>query len=174
VLRFNIRTLLANYTFESFHIDVGIGDPVIGDIEYLETTSLLAFADLEPTRVPCYPVSQQIAEKLHAYTRPRKSGFSSRVKDFVDVLLLAEAVEIDSVELVKAIKATFKSAGTHEIPEVIPPPPRNWLQPYLRMSESVGLVGVSLDEAFVLVQNFLNPILEGEIQKGKWKPPKWE
>jgi len=173
VLRFNIRAQLANYEFESFHIDVGVGDPVIGEIEYMETTDLLAFAGLEPTRVPCYPVSQQIAEKLHAYIRPRGSRLSSRVKDFVDMLLLAELMEIDRVELVKAIKATFEHSGIYEIPEKISPPPRDWLQPYRRLSQPVGLEDISLDEAFTLLQKFINPILGGGIQKTRWEPSKW-
>lgn len=45
---------------------------------------------LDLTRVPCYPVTQQIAEKLHAYTRPHKMGESSRVMDFIDIILMAE------------------------------------------------------------------------------------
>ena len=89
-LRHPIHALLDGRTFEHFHIDIGIGDPMVEAVEYLNTPALLEFAELAPTRVPCFPITQQIAEKLHAYTRPRKSGESSRVKDFVDMLLLSE------------------------------------------------------------------------------------
>ena len=71
-MRHTIQALLDGRTFEQFHIDVGIGDPLIEAVEYLNTPALLAFADIDPTRVPCYPITQQIAEKLHAYTRPRR------------------------------------------------------------------------------------------------------
>jgi hypothetical protein len=125
-LRFHIRSLLDGRTFENFHIDVGVGDPVIDSVEDLEIPSLLDFADFPPTHIPCYPITQQIAEKVHAYTRPHVSGESSRVKDFVDILLLAELSEIDAERLRKAINATFIARKTHSLPHVIPNPPTEW------------------------------------------------
>lgn len=123
-VRHQIQTLLDGRTFESFHADVGIGDPMIEAADYLTTLPILEFAGLEPTRVPCYPLTQQIAEKLHAYTRPRGLGEPSRVKDSVDILLLAELGEIKGEGLVRAIQATFQFAGTHPIPASVPPPPK--------------------------------------------------
>ncbi len=73
-VRYAVQTLLDGRTFEIFHVDVGIGDAVVEPLEYLTITDLLSFASLPPTLVPCYPITQQIAEKLHAYTKPRKSG----------------------------------------------------------------------------------------------------
>lgn len=102
-LRHGIQALLDGRTFEQFHVDIGIGDAVLEAVEYLNTPNLLDFVDVDPVRVPCYPITQQIAEKLHAYTRPRKSGESSRVKDFVDMLLLAELGTISGERLFRAI-----------------------------------------------------------------------
>lgn len=158
--------------FETFHIDVGVGDPVIGTIEYLETTDLLIFAEIAPTCVPCYPITQQIAEKLHAYTQTYSSGTSSRVKDFVDLLLLAELGEFKRSELGEAIAATFENADKHEIPEKTPSPPRNWLPTYRRMSGEVGLE-VSFDEAYAMLEQFLDPALSGSIEEARWNPSKW-
>jgi len=45
-LRFFVTAQVAGRTFESFHIDVGSGDPVIEPAEMLETPSLLAFAGM--------------------------------------------------------------------------------------------------------------------------------
>lgn len=67
-LRFPIRAFLDGRTFESFHIDVGVGDPVIESAEELVIPPLIAFAEFPPTRILCYPITQQIAEKVHAYT----------------------------------------------------------------------------------------------------------
>jgi len=170
VLRFSIRALLDSRAFESFHIDVGVGDPIIGPIDYLDTPNLLSFANLESVSIPCYPVNQQIAEKLHAYSRPRGSGPSSRVKDFIDIILLAKLGEINKQELVAAIKATFDHASTHEIPSELSPPPREWLRPYNRMAESLGMDEVSFDEAYIHLQNFLNPILCEDEARGTWHP----
>jgi hypothetical protein len=56
-LRYRLHTLLDGRTFERFHIDVGMGDPLLAPVEYLKTPTLLAFAGIAPTIVPCYPIS---------------------------------------------------------------------------------------------------------------------
>jgi len=162
-LRHPIHALLDGRTFEHFHIDIGIGDPMVEAVEYLNTPALLEFAELAPTRVPCFPITQQIAEKLHAYTRPRKSGESSRVKDFVDMLLLSEMGTISGKMLLQAIQATFSVRATHALPVSVPPPPTNWESEFKRMAKDVGMDKLSLVQAYGLVQQFLDPVLKGEM-----------
>lgn len=167
--RYSIRTLLDGRTFENFHVDVGIGDAVVESLEYLNITDLLSFAGLSPTSVPCYPVTQQIAEKLHAYTKPRKSGESSRVKDLVDLLLLSELQAVSGDRLQQAIQATFTTEGTHPVPESVPPPPAKWAMDFRKMASDVGITITLLDEAYNLIQRFLDPVLSGE-PPDKWDP----
>jgi hypothetical protein len=161
-LRYTTQTLLDGRLFESFHVDVGVGDPVVEPLEYLAITDLLSFADLSPTIAPCYPITQQIAEKFHAYTKPRKSGESSRVKDLVDILLLAELQSLSGVWLRQSIQATFSTARTHPIPKNIPIPPGNWASEFRRLASDTGLTPVVLDQAYQLLQAFLDPVLVGE------------
>ena len=173
MLRYTIQARLAGRLFETFHVDVGIGDPVIGTIEYLETTDLLDFVQLEPACVPCYPISTQIAEKLHAYTHIHDSGPSSRAKDFIDLILLAKLGPHDGDELSAAIRATFNKAGTHAIPGAVPPPPQDWRQPYRRNARSLGLEEIPFDEAYKQLQTFLDPVLAGRKNKEAWDPASW-
>ena len=172
-VRIPIHTLLDGRAFENFHVDVGIGDPMIEAADYLTTPPMLEFAGLEPVRVPCYPLTQQIAEKLHAYTRPRSSGESSRVKDFIDILLLAEFGEIYSDSLLEAIQATFQFANTHPLPENIPPPPGKWVQVFLKGATEVGLGDITLNWAFTRIQNFLDPALSGKVVGNRWDSTSW-
>jgi len=76
-------------------MDIGIGDPIVGLIEFLTTPSLLKFTRIQPIVLPCYPITQQIAEKVHALTRFHPSGAGSRIKDLVDILIMTELNEID-------------------------------------------------------------------------------
>src|SRR4030066_1913583 len=69
--RYPVRSILDTREFESFHIDIGMNDAIIDPPDYLETPNLLAFAEISPLIIPCYPLTQQIAEKLHAITRMR-------------------------------------------------------------------------------------------------------
>lgn len=128
-LRYRLHSLLDGRTFERFHIDIGVGDPLLAPVEYLEIPPLLTFAGIKPTIVPCYPITQQISEKYHAFTRPHASGASSRVKDLVDMLLLAEMGELDNTTLREAIQATFDDCKTHELPPEVPLPPKDWTLP---------------------------------------------
>lgn len=173
VTRYKTQSRLDGRIFDDFHIDVSIGDPVVGAVELIATPDLLAFANLEPTRVPCYPITQQIAEKLHAYTRPRGSGASSRVKDFVDILLLAELGEIKISELRLAIRATFDNAETHNVPDKLPSPPSGWVQTYKRMVGTLDLDEISFAEAYAMLQQFLDPVLGSRIEVARWNPSKW-
>jgi len=106
-MRFRVTSRLAGRAFERFHIDVGVGDPVVEPVEYLTPPAYLGFADFPPMQIPCYPVSQHLAEKLHALVRPRPVE-TSRVKDLVDILLLAcMESDLQAERLCAAVRAVF-------------------------------------------------------------------
>src|SRR5690242_19792157 len=65
-LRYPVQSTVDGRLFETFHLDVGYGDPVLDAPERLSGPPLLEFAGIEPAVVPCYPLTQQIAEKVHA------------------------------------------------------------------------------------------------------------
>jgi len=168
-LRFFVTALVAVRTFESFHIDVGSGDPVIEPAEKLETPPLLAFAGIPPVLVPCYPLTQHLAEKVHAYVRPRATGESTRVKDLVDVILIAEHMTINGLALRAAIQATFTAQGAGEPPASLPAPPPSWALTFRKLAEEVGLRCTTLVEADQAARCFLDPIL-AEMAAGVWSP----
>jgi hypothetical protein len=172
-LRFLVRSLLDGRPFETFHLDIGWGDPVIEPAEKLTAPSLLGFADIDPTVVPCYPVTQHIAEKLHAYTRPHLSGESSRVKDLVDILLIARMRAMDAAILLKALQATFEVRKTHPLPSMLPDPPAIWAAPFRRLAGEVGLEDDSLAGGAELAHRFLDPVLQGHAS-GAWDPHGWQ
>lgn len=171
-LRFQIQSLLDSRAFERFSLDVGLDDQLIGQIEEFPMPALLTFAGFEPTMVPCYPVAQQIAEKLHAYTYIYTSGPSSRVKDLVDIMLLAELTSPVSNQLHSAIEAVFGDRSTHPHPTELPAPPTTWRVPFRTMAAEVGLSTSDLAECFDAVGRFLNPILQ---QPGSriWNSADW-
>lgn len=171
-LRFPIRAFLDGRTFESFHIDVGVGDPVIESAEELVIPPLIAFAEFPPTRILCYPITQQIAEKVHAFTRQHDSGESSRVKDFVDILLLATLSDIDAEKLRHAIDATFSTRKTHSIPKSIPNPPFEWSKPFQKIAREVSLSYRSIDDATEAFKQFFEPILS-DMEIHQWDPSHW-
>lgn len=171
--RYPLRAILDSRPFETFHLDVGVGDIVIEPPDQLVTPDLLTFADISPTIIPCYPITQQIAEKLHAYTRLHVSGESSRAKDFVDMILLAGMAEIRGDQLRQAIEATFSQRGTHPLPNQLPPPPRNWSTTYRKLAVETGVEYAALNDAFLALQRFLDPLLTTDRALDRWDPESW-
>jgi hypothetical protein len=171
-IRYTVVSLLDGRTFERFHIDVGVGDLLAEPVDYLATPDLLSFAEIDPVVVPCYPITQQLAEKIHAYTRQYASGVSSRVKDFVDIILLAEMGAISGQKLTVAVELTFRNASD-QIPHQIQPPHRTWEVGFKRLAEDVGLSGHSLESSYTRIEEFLKPLLSGEARKLHWYPDSW-
>jgi len=171
-VRCPVQGLLDGRRFEIFHIDVGWGDPLLESADVLRAPAFLDFAGITPTSIPCYPVTQQIAEKLHAYTRPRASGQGSRVKDLVDILLIAELGQMDGGRLAQALAATFEARRTHPLPGGFPDPPSTWSGVFGRLAQETGLCHRTLKDAVEGAGRFLNPVLRGE-EAGRWDPGRW-
>lgn len=171
-LRFPVRALLDGRPFEGFHADVGSGDPVVGSLERLTPPPLLAFAEIQPAAMPCYPIPQQIAEKVHALTRPHPAGESTRAKDLADILLMAAMGAIHGQTLLSALRATFEARHTHPIPTQLPEPPAAWTAPVRRLAEDLDLEWKTLAHMTRAARLFLDPVLEGRAS-GTWDPSLW-
>lgn len=124
-------------------------------------------------RVRAYPLTQQIAEKLHAYTRPYARGRQcTRVRDLAGVLLIASDAVLDAVLLGEAIRVTFEVRATHAVPPALPAPPGRWASAFRRLNAELGLGWADLDQATDASRRFLDPILRGQVV-GAWDPARW-
>jgi len=112
-----------------------------------------------------------IAEKVHAYTLPRKRP-NSRVKDLPDVALLAGVRKIEGARLRRAFEQTFTSRKTHALPAALPSPPPAWAAPYARMVDEDELRWADLATLVHAVEAFLNPVLDGTALP-TWSPSTW-
>ena len=171
-IRFRVTSRVAGRVFERFHIDVGYGDPIVEAVDYLAPPNYLAFAEVDSPAIPCYPVSQHIAEKLHALVRLRSTE-NSRVKDFVDILLFARMdTNLQADHLSAAIQAVFAMRGD-ALPSQIDQIPANWQSKYRHFAKDLGLPITDFDEAIQATQEFLGPILKG-LDHGVWNTEDWE
>ncbi len=166
--RFRVSASLAGREFETFPLDVGFRTDLTGEIDTLTTPDLLAFAGLAPVTVPAVPLETQVAEKVHAYTRTYEGDRpSSRTKDLVDLVLVAELSALDAAALRIAIETTFARRGTHTAPPALPLPPREWNTAFSELASVVGIpTGVA--DAHAVASRMLDPILGGEIRTGAW------
>jgi len=158
-LRCAVESRLAGRTFESFHVDLGCGEERVGPVSNLRVTSLLEFAGIPPVEFPCFPLGQHLAEKIHALVRPRGGRDNSRVKDLVDIVLLAEQVSVDTAELRAALHLTFSADATCDLPARLPPLPRSWDTQYRAMARQLGLRAVTLDDGETAARALVDPVL---------------
>ncbi len=170
--RFPVRCLLDGRQFENFHLDVGYGDPVLEAPEVLTTPDLLGFAEIPPAKVRCYPLTTQVAEKLHTYTRTYASGETSRARDLADILLAASLEQFNSAKLKQAIDATFQARASHAVPQELPDPPERISVSYRRLARELDLPWPTIEEAGQAAGQFLNPILKRDA-RAKWNPVAW-
>lgn len=167
-IRFRVRSELAGDLFEVVSVDVGFSDALIGNAELVGTPGLLDFADIAAIEVPVVPLEQQVAEKVHAYTRTYRGHRSSRTKDLVDIVLVSRHLSVNGRRLAVALELVFAARSTHDLPKALPAPPAEWMRPYAALARTVGLP-VTLAEGFTEAASLLNPILSGAAA-GDWEP----
>jgi hypothetical protein len=163
-VRYRVRASLAGRRFEEFVVDVGFS-AAIDAPDQIMGPDLLAFADLPTIQVPTFPLPAHVAEKVHAYTRrygPDQRP-STRVKDLVDLVLLAGLRSFSAGELRVALDRTFTSRTTHLLPGALPEPPTTWAEPYRRMAQPLSIT-VELRDGYQAAAALLDPILSGSVE----------
>jgi len=155
--RYPVEARMDERIFARFHLDAGIGDPVIQPLETIVCRDWLVFAGIESSRVRMIAREQQFAEKIHAYTLPRNSA-NSRVKDLVDIALLIGAGGLDKRRILDALHLTFERRGTHDLPTGLIPPPADWQIPFRALADDCGLPA-EVAAVFAGVEKFLEEVL---------------
>jgi len=146
--RYSVEARLAGRTFARFHLDVGLGDAVFGEPDWTGGSSFLAFAGIPAAHVALYPVEQQFAEKIHTYTFPWRERDNTRVKDLVDLVLLAHLGQMKPRLIKCALKMTFDRRDTHTLPTSLPEPPVAWAKPFTALAQELELPISVLHDAY--------------------------
>jgi len=152
--RYPVEARMAGRVFERFHVDVGVGDALVDAPEQLLGDDLLGFAGIAPATARAIPRAQQFAEKIHAYTLPWNDRTNTRSKDLVDLLLLLERDKPDPATVRAALNATFTTRGSHQLTEVLPPPPAAWTNEFAKMAEEIGLRATTLSGAYAVLSAY--------------------
>jgi hypothetical protein len=150
--RYPVISILAGRTFAQFHVDIGVGDPVLDSPETIRCRDWLEFAGIPAAAVPVISAEQQFAEKVHAYTLPRRASPNSRVRDFVDMLLLTDG-SLSKEKTKEAIERTFERRATHPMPETLRAPDKDWEKPFASMAAECG-IDSEIGNGFATINRF--------------------
>lgn len=151
--RFPVEAVMDGRPFVKFHMDIGVGDALIEPIEKIVGEDWLEFAGIAPAIIFAISQEQQFAEKLHAYTLPRKDRLNTRVKDLVDMLLLIREGFMKEALLKENLHRVFQRRNTHSLPSVLPLPPNDWEPKFDLLAKECGM-DESLDQAITTVREF--------------------
>jgi hypothetical protein len=124
-VRYSVTAELAGRRFERFPVDVTLSEHPTALPERLPIPNLLEFADIQPTEMPVIALEQHIAEKVHAYTAtygPQHQP-STRIKDLIDLLLIADLATPPAEGLRESLDATFRNRTRQPLPSALPAPP---------------------------------------------------
>lgn len=161
----------------ALQIDVGFGDVVTPAAQEIEYPTLL---DFPAPRLLAYTPESSVAEKFEAMVVLDMAN--TRMKDFLDIWILAHALEFKSEVLTKAVDTTFQRRRT-SLPTEVPvaltstfhsaaAKQAQWTA-FLRKTRIEGATP-PLDEVAGLIEAFLMPIaqalVDGSRFTSRWPP----
>lgn len=156
--------------FETALVDVGIEGEPLRDPAQLSLPTALDFAGQRAVEIPVLRLEQHLAEKTHAYTRRygAERRPSSRVKDLVDIALVATTLALEADDLRAGLVAIFDRRATHPLPEALPAPPTDWRRPWSGFAHELPIPG-DLRAGYELGASLIDPVLTGRAS-GCWSP----
>jgi hypothetical protein len=156
-----------------FHVDVVVGTTMTGRPEIVPPLTPLVVKGLIRPSYRAFPLPDHCADKLCAIIEThRQAGVaraSTRVKDLVDLALIASTQNMDAASLRRAILAGTAHRCIPMPPLFVVPDWVAWRAGYLRTARSAPVAVPSFGDAVELVGRFLDPVLAGR-ETGTWDP----
>ncbi|AXT84664.1 hypothetical protein C6I20_05295 [Aeromicrobium sp. A1-2] len=158
---------------ETITVDVVVGPTPVGEVEAVEPANRLHLRRplvTHPYRL--YPVVDQIGDKVCATVDTYPGGKrSSRVKDLVDLVVLAQFQSVELTELHAAIEAKRLLSGLAPFDHI--DIPEDWHRTYPGTAKGVPTAETyTAATAAELVAAFIDPALDKGSDEALWDPSK--
>ena len=139
--KFTVTSSLGGTVFASLRIDVvARSAEIAGAVGTIEVRPPILAERLSSTAMPAVDIAQHAAEKFHAMARTYAGNRpSSRVKDLVDVVLLAEAGLLPHPDLPGRLQTVWQVRDGVKPPAELPEFPASWQTDYAAMAAEVDL-----------------------------------
>ncbi|MEO6503545.1 MAG: nucleotidyl transferase AbiEii/AbiGii toxin family protein [Jatrophihabitantaceae bacterium] len=155
-----------------FTVDVVVGGIVTAAAECIAPAPVVDLAGLTSPSYLLYPMVDHIADKVCATfeLHPPGSTPSSRVRDLVDLVVIARTQAVGALSLRTALETERLHRGLPQIHGYVTPP--NWETTYRRLARDVAECREhrTYAQAVEFVQSFLDPVLQGAVAVGSWDP----
>ncbi|MGF1647745.1 MAG: nucleotidyl transferase AbiEii/AbiGii toxin family protein [Kineosporiaceae bacterium] len=155
---------------DRFSVDMVTGSLMTTSPE-LRTDPVLDLPGLKAPRMRLYPVVDHIADKLcatQATYGADGSRPSSRVRDLVDLVVLAGTQDVDGSALMTAVRGEWTHRSLPGHPTFAPPSAWERLYPPLARRVPACAGTTSFADAVAFVGHFLAPVLDGHAGGRRW------
>lgn len=154
----------------SFGVDLVTGSLMTSAPE-LVADPVLDLRGITAPLMRLYPVVDHVADKLcatQAMYGTERDRASSRVRDLVDLVVLAGTQDMDGFSLTAAVRGEWTRRGLPGEPVFAPPAVWEHLYPTLARKVPACSGAVTFDEAVEAVGSLLAPVLAGEAMNHRW------
>jgi hypothetical protein len=171
--RVNLSARLGPTPFAIFHMDVVVATAMTGTPDLISPLTPLSIDGLVRPHYRVFPVPDHLADKLcatvGAYSQGGKPASSTRVKDLVDIAIIASTQTVGAQALRKAVvtNAAWRGLGLPERFAV--PDPVGWAARYPRIAAEAPGPIPNYSDAVRIAGRLFDPIL-GAATTGKWDP----
>lgn len=168
--RITVDAYCGTKNVDALGIDVVTGSLMTAEPDVI-IAPVISLAGIDPPAVRVYPVVDHIADKLAAvqsvYGTARRP--SSRVRDLVDLVVLANTQDVDGGALTGAISAEWVHRELPGHPDFTPPD--DWRARYSAIARRVPACRdvTTFVAATELVQRFLAPAIEQTATGLRWE-----
>ena len=153
--RVSVDALLDNRSFAKLRVDLveRLGE-IAGATETVTVPVPIAGSPFTEARITAVDIAQHAAEKFHALCLIFPDGRqNTRVKDLLDIVLMAEAGLLPTSNLHARTRAVFQARDDREPPSNLPKPPASWRRDYDLLATSTNARITDLDAAFRLASS---------------------
>lgn len=162
---------------QEFTVDVVIGSTITQDPELLAPEPLIIIPGIESPTYQLYPVVDHIADKLCATVELHAGKPSGRIRDLVDLVVIARTQHVDAAALHHAIRSEQHHRQLAPIDRWHCPD--TWETDYPRWARDVAECGEhrTFAAATALMSEFFDRVLAGELdQRHRWSATsrRWE
>lgn len=166
-VRVKFETYLGVKRLGELRVDLAIGKAITGTIETIGPGNRLLLPRLVSYDYRLYPVVDQVADKVCATMATYASGPSSREKDLVDLVIIANTQELAAHELHAAIDGERRRRLIEPFARFVAP--ERWGLAYTKLARNVPVCGREerIGDALALMERFIDPVLRGEAI-GSW------
>jgi predicted nucleotidyltransferase component of viral defense system len=145
--RVSVGSSLAGRNFGAFRLDVSPRPHELAVTEQIVLLNSLDFAGIPATTAEVVDVNRHAAEKLHAMCRDFGDREKTRVRDVVDIVLLAEHGLLTPARLGACVRQVWAERDGVEPPIDLPSFPESWPVRYERLAAEQKLGAGSFESA---------------------------